>query len=212
MSVTDDYFIVLRDNTAVDGRPKYTGHMPSEDGTADYIYERGPISRGRPLVFDMDEPELRRSQNYPGEIGDFIVSGGDVLVSQKVNDILVEHQSPRSEMYPAVLKDIDGNDIEPLYYLHIWEELDVWDRERSEYLMPYNPNDNLCAALTRIALNEDAIAAIPHEDRQYFLLENVGKVPLLFHKDLLSLLIEKNVTSGAIFFNLSEFEEGIQFR
>ena len=207
MSLTDEYFILQRDFATEGERPRFTGVVPRDEITGDLIYNSAPI-RGRVLQFEMDEQALRREQNYPGVIGDFIVVGSMALLSPKARDIIAPHLPPDVELAPAVVENIDGTFIEPLYFLHIMEHRDVWDRQASTYLLDYDPQNDLGAALERIVLNDAALCPVPVEQRRIVGLAKVSTMPILFHVDLVRELEQAGALSGARLFSLREYTLG----
>ncbi|MFQ6550535.1 hypothetical protein AADZ90_021540 [Aestuariibius sp. 2305UL40-4] len=208
---TDDYFIVTRDRQAVDGKPRFAGFVAGNDWTADRMYEREAVSRARPMVFDVDERDLRLQDDVPGEIGHWIVSGGDILVSNVVAEVLVQTRPAGWELVPSVLRTIYDTYIEPIFYLHFITGLDLWDRDRSEFAVPFDPEFDFSAELSRIVLDPERVRDILPQDRQMFLLDGVGNNPVLLHRDLIERLSAANAMLGARFFPLAEYRPGNSF-
>lgn len=207
---TREYMVLERDPASIDGKPRFTGYQIQQGGMADYVVSYGPIELGRALIMVMDEPELRRQDNWPGEIGALNVSGGRILVTSDAREALREHIAPGMELHPAVLQHYDGTYLEPFYYLHIWERRDIWDRKLSTYEAPFDPEKRRVAYLDQIVLNEEKLSLIPFEDRMIVLLDKVGGTVTLFHRDLVKKLTEAGLTNGAKFYPLEDWFPGIQ--
>ncbi|MEO1398853.1 MAG: hypothetical protein AAFU56_08325, partial [Pseudomonadota bacterium] len=201
-----------RDLQVIGGKPRFTGFQPADDRTSDLISEKGPIAPGKPLLFVMDELALRRQDNWPGEIGHFNISGSMILVSQAVRDRISALKPDGLSLTPAVLEDMNGNFIEPLFHLKFNVRRDVWDRERSEYLIPFDPDRDRSANLVRIFLDDDAMADLSPDARPLLKLDKVSPPAILFRTDLVQSLQADGVTTGAVFYPLAEWFDGIQFQ
>ncbi|SFI40771.1 hypothetical protein [Jannaschia pohangensis] len=202
---TDDYFIVLRDREWVDDAPRFAGFVTGNDWTADRMYDRDPISRAEPMLFEIDERELRLRDNVPGEIGHWVVSGGEILVSAMVAEVLARTRATGWELVPSILRTIHGDHAEPIFYLHFMEGLDLWDRSRSEYGTPFDPEIDFSANLSRIRLDPERVAPLLLQDRQLFLLDGVGISPVLLHRDLVETLLSADVILGARLMPLADY-------
>lgn len=205
---TEQYCILLRDYADAGDGPRFTGAEAADEATSNRLFDHDPIRLDGPMQFRMDMFDLRRASNMPGEIGDFIISGPVVLVSQPVRDVIAAFQNPNFELYPARLDTIDGGCVEPLYYLHMMRHLELWDRQRSEYLMPFDADEDLGASLTRIVLDDALVAQIPEVERMVIGLDRLDELPILFHEKLVEALQQRNLTNGARLFRLSEYTLG----
>ncbi|TWI29290.1 imm11 family protein [Paracoccus sulfuroxidans] len=206
--LTEQYFILLRDYATVDDRPLYAGAEAANDDTSDRLFDPDPIRLGIPMRFRMDMFDMRVADNLPGEIGHFIITGPVVLVSEAVRNVMVEYQNASFELYPAILETIDRTYVEPLYFLHMMRHLDVWDREKSTYLIPFDPDVDLGASLTQIVLNDAELGLTPEAQRMIISLDRLDQLPVLLHEKLVAELLEKKLTSGARLFRLSEYIQG----
>ncbi|MDO5641270.1 MAG: hypothetical protein Q4G26_02620 [Paracoccus sp. (in: a-proteobacteria)] len=211
-NATRDYTYLARDMSLTDGKPRFTGFQPANDLAADLTSSKGPIESGRPLEFVMDEMELRRRDNWPGEIGHFNISGGDILVSEGVRDLIAPLNIDGVTFFPAVLRDIYGEYIEPLYFLHIWKQQDITDFKNSEYLIPFDPARDRFHRLVRIAPDNEKRQLLAANQRDIVRLEKVSSAAVLFTKELAGRLSVANMTAGAIFYPLKDWFEGIEFQ
>lgn len=209
---TSLYAYLSRDMSWEHEKPRFTGFQPADERSADLATTKGPIESGRPLVFIMDEIELRQRDNWPGEIGHINVSGPKVLVSEAVRDKLQSLNPEGTMFFPSVLQDIYGNYIEPLYYLHIWQHRDIWDRQELEYLVPFDPERSRSANLTKISLNEKLTLALRDDQRHIIKLARVSPPAVLFAKNVVAELEAEGLTTGANFYPLESWFEGIEFQ
>lgn len=201
------YFILSRDFQSIDGKPRFTGFMPGEDDTADRMWDKYPLESDRPLLFQIDEMELRQKENHIGEMGDFIISGGDILTSPKAHAILAPYArtSQRWELSPAVLRLLGNIYAQPLYFMHFYEALNVWDEKLSTYAMPYDPAVDKTAFLSKIVLDDEKLSRIPETERMIFQLGNIDTLPVLLHERVVEQLTAQQCTYGAAFFRLSDY-------
>ena len=174
------YAYLSRNLETVNGQPRFTGFMPADDRTSDVMSEQGPIAQGRPLRFGMDALDLRCKDNWPGEIGHINVSGTTILVSAAARDRILARSPSGISLSAAVLEDLNGRFIEPLYHLSVYERQDEWDREKSECPMPFDPARDTSANLDSIVLDPAAVANLSDTARLILRLAEVSPPAILF--------------------------------
>ncbi|MEL6887953.1 MAG: hypothetical protein AAFO86_04515 [Pseudomonadota bacterium] len=206
------YAYLSRNLETINGKPRFTGFMPADDRTSDLMSEKGPIAPGRPLRFIMDELDLRRKDNWPGEVGHINVSGTIILVSAAVRDRILARAPSGISLSAAVLEDINGQFIEPLYHLSVYERQDVWDREKSEYLVPFDPDRDKSANLDSIVLDAAAVANLSETARLILRLAKVSPPAILFDAAFVADLAREGLTLGAEFYPLPDWFDGIEYQ
>lgn len=211
-TATARYTYLSRDVSVVEGKPRFTGFQPTDERTAALTAEKGPIEDGRPLVFTMDEMSLRQRDNWPGEIGHFNIRSTGILVSSAVKEFLAPRRMEGIMFVPAVLRDIYGNYLEPFFCMHIWQSRNVTDFGGSEYLVPFNPQRDRGHRLISIRLDTAAILALHEKQSEIIRPARVIPRAILFTKDLVSELAAEGLTTGATFYPLEEWFEGMEYQ
>ena len=196
----------------VNGQPRFTGFVPADDRTSDVMSEQGPIAPRRPLRFGMDALDLRRKDNWPGEIGHINVSGTTILVSAAARDRILARAPSGLSLSAAVLENINGRFIEPLYHLSVYERQGVWDREKSEYLVPFDPARDTSANLDSIVLDAAAVANLSDPAHLILRLAEVSPPAILFDAAFVADDAREGLTLGAVFYPLPEWFAGIEYQ
>lgn len=207
----ENYAYLSRNYETIDDRPRFIGFTAADQRTSDLMTSKEHISDLDPLRFIVDEQDLRRSKNCPGEIGHFNLSGNRILISAEVREVIHELELDGVDMYPSILEGIEGTYTKPLYYINIWKRRDIWSRECSEFLLPFDPDHDRSASLLRIALNKKGLAKLHPQERTIIKLDRVNPNAILFENSLVRILNSKNLGTGARFYPLTLWFDGIDF-
>lgn len=208
-ALDNEYYIMARDYSVIDGKTKFIGFTPNDQYTIDNYRNKNEIWGGSPFFFKADEIELRKKDNWPGEIGDINISSG-IIVKPWINDILKHHNIKGLQLWPTIYIGSDEKYHEPLWFMKFYESLECWHRERSILKKPYNPNKRAGAKVKKFSLDEYILLPIPLEKRLILAMKRTLFMPQKFvHISLVEKLKEKNC-QGVRFFKVSEYESGME--
>ena len=211
-AATCAYSYLSRDHALIGDKPRFSGFQPADERTAASVSSKALLEPGPALVFELDAQRLRLRDHWPGEIGHFNISGGDVLVSQAVHDLIAPLRIDGLVLVPAVLEGLAGRHPQPLYVLSMRKRHDITDFARSEHLLPFDPVRDRSHRLLSIALDEEKTRALAADQRDIVMLDKVSPDAVLFSNALVAQLERANLTTGAVFHPLQDWFEGIAFQ
>ena len=125
----------------------------------------------------------------------------DIIMRDPVRDILWNFRTKKTQFIPSYIKMNNGELNEGWWTLHIWEEWDCWDRQKSEYLII--DEDEEPDELVRIVLDQQKILAVPEQERMIIRLQVFYSNIYLFHENVVNAILDSGHARGVLFLPLA---------
>jgi len=199
----DQYYLIFAEDDDDDAV-----YLMPDEHTAERKFRIQPLLPGRPLVFKNGFPESYASGEKE-KLTDIMFEGKNVMVTDRVYQLLIQYETIGADYYPAMYRDISGNLHEGYWYVKFLEALNVCDMKRSTYDDEFNDEETGEPILDTFALDPTKLAAIPEEHRLIFELGGIQNPCFLVHERLKTKLQAMNVT-GVVYFLVRDFKEGMQ--
>jgi hypothetical protein len=129
------------------------------------------------------------------------------VISKKIFDVLDEMKIKGIQLIPATITGKNNELYEDYWYIHIINRYPALDREKSIY--EWDDFIKVASPLEKVVLNEAFLKTIPLEERLVFYLAENG-VEQLFHKSVVDAIMAMD-PEGVVFYNVKEWEDGMQF-
>ena len=138
--------------------------------------------------------------------------GGVFIIHDKVKDAIKHFDLHGMQFYPSILIEKENAWDEKYWYLNIWEDIDCWDREKSDFEIIEDEGGSAGddVMVDPYSLNSSVLGQLKEEKRLLFRMGNDGIGKLFMHQKMVD-VIESSGFTGIRFFKVSEFEEGDQY-
>jgi hypothetical protein len=189
--------------------PKITANVPVLIFNPDFMPDRDfDFEENEP--YNLDLIELEFNEPYPKKpvLVDFLYkSSGDLVVSEKFNDLLSPLKIEGVEAIPATIFDPKNKKKYGGYYLfHIYNSINCLDMEKAVYTKSMVGTVRM---INKMVLDETVLSAIPLEKRLVFRLgEHSGFT--LFHKSIVDKIMEQK-PEGIRFVKVEDYHTGSAF-
>jgi hypothetical protein len=166
---------------------------------------------GRPLRFlngyadDLPDPALEVPL-------DLLFDSVTFAVTDRIRAALEGFEIAGLQFFPAVIVDSLGVEHRDYWYMNVHEQRPWLDRARARMLMPDGvpPGPDDLAYVTRYALDEPAMRAVPEEARLVFMLDGVMTAAFFVHARIVGILDSLGAT-GFRAFSVASFNHGDQY-
>lgn len=118
---------------------------------------------------------------------------------------LVEDHIYGGQLYPAIIASKETS-VEGYYLINMYQKLDCWDRETSEY---QQKDPDYYPRVSRYQLDDTILDAIPENERLLFKMGGTDLSPVFVHEHLKNAL-EQHL-QNVRFFRVSDYQFGDEF-
>jgi len=184
MNINDEYYFI---GSSVEkdflGYPKasYASLVETEDSQG-YPNQKGFIENPQMTYY-----RFGKGSPLSNKLSDYSFAACDTVVSKKIYDVLAPMNIHGVQFLPATVRG-RWRKIKGQYYVHVINEYDVIDENKSEL---DRSSVGFIMSIKKLVLNEDILTAIPLEERLIFGTKGYS-VEKLYHKTIVDRVMSIN--------------------
>ncbi len=161
-------------------------------------FSKSSRQENTPIPFKFCEPIPDNPQ-----FADLHSGGSTMVISEKIKEQLDAMKLKDVQLIPATIEDINGDEHDGYYYIHIYNLIECMDKEKSEWRSPRRHPDKVMS-VDKLVLDNEKLDKIPLEERLVFAL---SEEPLtkLYHRSVVEKILSAKPT-GVRFYCISDFD------
>lgn len=203
MKPYEEQYYFIRRPKGDDGLPRIRADL--DTGNRHY-WKQLPQPGTKPFFFDNAYAEHQDVNDIPIPVipPDVLIGAPDILVKSFIREKLLDIATPGFFIFPAVYIHNDGEWYEDYWYLGFLEELDCWDREKSEFIP--DTIDGSSHTVIKYSLNKDFLDKTPLNERLIFKMGGTDLGLTLYHQSIVRYFHgDEDSELGAWFQKVSEY-------
>lgn len=181
----EDYFMIRMDVND----EKLPFLAPDDNSASRRFLREGPAAGSPAMVFHNSEKEENIRSGFVADTPPILFAGFDLVVKQEIRDRLLLVSVRDLFMHPAVYIDDKDHWHEDYWYLTFSQEIDCWDREKSDYDKgsPIEVGGQFVFEVDSFCLDRKVLDNILVHDRLLFKMGGVINPHIFVHKTVRSI-------------------------